>query len=174
MSPRLERTMRRALQSDARAIAALHIASWRATYTAELTPAFLDALDLDERVALWRERLARPDLHVLVVDEGETIVGFCASGFAETPEGGAAPWEILNLHIDPRHQGAGLGKRLFDAAVDLARDHGARKLILWVVDTNDRARAFYERRGMRPDGGRQTHPVGDGGSLVEVRYRMEL
>jgi hypothetical protein len=51
---------------------------------------------------------------------------------------------------------------------------GARRLALWVVETNRDARAFYEREGMTWDGARQRHPVSPDESLVEVRYRLEL
>jgi len=50
----------------------------------------------------------------------------------------------------------------------------ARELSLWVVETNVRARRFYEAQGMRADGGAQRHVLAPGVSLAEVRYRLEL
>lgn len=50
--------IRDATLDDAPAVAALHIASWRAAYRAELPAAFLATQDLAERTAVWRERLA--------------------------------------------------------------------------------------------------------------------
>lgn len=43
---------------DARAIAAVHIASWRAAYRGLLPDAALDALTLDGREGDWRRWLA--------------------------------------------------------------------------------------------------------------------
>ena len=46
---------------------------------------------------------------------------------------------------------------------------------LWVVAANTRARRFYERAGMAPDGARATFtPPGGTEGLVEIRYAMRL
>jgi ribosomal protein S18 acetylase RimI-like enzyme len=82
-------------------------------------------------------------------------------------------WEIYNLHISPARQGGGIGSRLFDAAAELGRKDGARELVLWVVETNGRARAFYEAKSMYADGGEQQHLLGEE-ILHEVRYRKDL
>jgi ribosomal protein S18 acetylase RimI-like enzyme len=101
------------------------------------------------------------------------LEGFIAFG----PSRGAPPavfeWEIYNLHVRPGMHRKGIGGTLFDAAADAGRSAGARALGLWVVSTNQRARAFYEARGMRADGAEQQHAVGDQ-TLHEVRYRMSL
>jgi hypothetical protein len=44
--------------------------------------------------------------------------------------------------------------------------------VLWVVNSNGSARAFYERKGMRWDGGEQERSLG-AETLHEVRYRTE-
>jgi Tfp pilus assembly protein PilP len=44
---------------------------------------------------------------------------------------------------------------------------------LWVLASNERARAFYGARGWRPDGGTKTEPR-EGFSLNEVRYRRRF
>ena len=71
-------------------------------------------------------------------------------------------------------KGAGLGSQLFAAAVELGREQGARELVLWVVKTNRAARDFYERKGMRCDGGEQLHAITATEGLAEVRYRKRL
>lgn len=48
-------------------------------------------------------------------------------------------------------EGRGVGKALLDAAEAWARDRGHRFITLNVFDGNQRARAFYERNGWRPD-----------------------
>jgi ribosomal protein S18 acetylase RimI-like enzyme len=63
---------------------------------------------------------------------------------------------------------------LFNAAVEVGRRAGAREVVLWVVNSNDSARAFYERKGMLPDGGAQEHRVSPEERLSEVRYRRAL
>lgn len=168
-------TVRLATAGDAEGIAALHIASWRAVYRQELPAAFLGGLDSAARTTEWRRRLVDPALTVLVDTAEGSIRGFCAVGPAADPsEAVAGAWQIHQLHIAPDLRGGGIGSRLFDAALDLARAAGAPLVTLWVVDTNAQARRFYERRGMRADGARQRRDLAPGAVLHEVRYRLPL
>lgn len=54
--------------------------------------------------------------------------------------------------VDERHRGRGIGSRLLDATVDLARSHDADAVQLSVVDTNPRAAALYRRHGFEAVG----------------------
>jgi GNAT superfamily N-acetyltransferase len=55
--------------------------------------------------------------------------------------------EVLAVAADSR--GRGIGSALLDAAADGARQEGAVRLLLEVVDTNGRAKDLYERVGFR-------------------------
>ncbi|WP_368660763.1 hypothetical protein [Amycolatopsis sp. Hca4] len=47
--------------------------------------------------------------------------------------------------------------------------------ILWVLATNERAKAFYVRQGWVDDDARQTETIDDGRvTLEEMRYRRPL
>ena len=56
-------------------------------------------------------------------------------------------FEVLSLHSQV--EDAGAGSTLLQAAADLARERGCRRL--WLVTTNDNLHAlgFYQRRGLR-------------------------
>jgi ribosomal protein S18 acetylase RimI-like enzyme len=161
----------RAGENDAERIARLHIASWQATYARELSPTFLLNQDLARRAADWRRRIS-DGVAVLIAEEAHELAGFVACGPPKGTLGRPGGWEIYNLHVARACQGSGIGSELFDAAVALGRDRGARELVLWVVNTNASARAFYEHKGMRWDGGEQERALG-AETLHEVRYRMD-
>jgi putative acetyltransferase len=161
-----------ALEQDARRIAGLHLRSWHATYTRELTPAFLNGQDLEVWTEGWRRRIVARGL-VLLLGDGERLEGFVACGRSLPLLVHTDEWEIFNLHIDPTLHRRGLGSVLFDAAAERGRREGARQLVLWVVKTNDAARAFYEARGMQRDGAEKDDVLG-AETLHEVRYRMDL
>jgi ribosomal protein S18 acetylase RimI-like enzyme len=55
--------------------------------------------------------------------------------------------EVLAVRADVR--GAGIGTALLEAAAAGAVTEGADRLLLEVVDTNDRAKVLYERAGFR-------------------------
>jgi ribosomal protein S18 acetylase RimI-like enzyme len=167
--------IRRATVGDARQIAALHIASWRATYTAELSASFLAGLDSAARVGYWVEELERGTMVVAAYDAGE-LVGFVACGeervAAVAPRDGV--WEIYNLHVSPERHRRNIGSALFEKALHLAGEDGATEMVLWVVRTNAGARRFYERHGMEPDGASHDRALAPREVLNEIRYRMML
>jgi GNAT superfamily N-acetyltransferase len=88
--------------------------------------------------------------------------------------GRAAPAGFLleRLYVDPSRWGTGIGGLLHDEAVRAARQRGARRVNLWVLLHNHRAREMYERRGWRLVAGEQlahtTPPI------TEVRYELVL
>ena len=134
---------------DAEAIAAVHVASWEATYRGLVPAAVLAGMTLERRTAQWCARLASVDgdrfIRVARRLDGE-IVGVVQAGPARTV-GDFADSELDVLYVLDRYHGSGVGRRLMAAAIEQARSQGARTLGLWVVVGNARARAFYEKAG---------------------------
>lgn len=162
--------------ADAEAIASLHLTSWRSAYRPFLPARVLDELDLPTHAAEWRRRVGVPEVQIALIEDGRRLIGFCAHGPTGDPEAAVHPrvWEIKNLHVHPELKGTGSGSRLFDAAVEHAQQVGAGSVTLWVVEGNSVARAFYERKGMVPDGGRTVHTLGKDGTMPVLRYRLPL
>jgi ribosomal protein S18 acetylase RimI-like enzyme len=52
-------------------------------------------------------------------------------------------------------------------------ERGYAEITLWVLDTNRRAREFYEKVGFVEDGKTKTENIG-GKEVVDLRYRMML
>jgi len=81
---------------------------------------------------------------------------------------------ILNLCVDPRHQGVGLGRRLLNRLVDLARWHQAERVFLEVRPSNTRAIALYHRAGFCEIGHRPNYYPGRGRREDAVVMAKEL
>jgi len=56
-------------------------------------------------------------------------------------------WYLALLTVRPDRQDQQLGRRLLTAAEDFARDRGARRIRMTVVNTRDTLIAWYGRRG---------------------------
>lgn len=69
--------IRDATSTDARAIAEVHVASWRWAYRDDLPVEFLDGLSVDDREREWNEWLApdQPGAGTLVAEEPDRIAG---------------------------------------------------------------------------------------------------
>lgn len=93
----------------------------------------------------------------LVILAGEERVGYCQiidmrehqyrEGYDD--ENSAFLWRLMIAHDE---QGKGYGKAAMKRLFDWARDRGLPRFMTSVVETNVRARAFYEGLGFAPTG----------------------
>jgi ribosomal protein S18 acetylase RimI-like enzyme len=60
--------------------------------------------------------------------------------------------EIKNIAIEEGSRGRGLGTLAIAAVAEIARDRGARRVIVGTADTSIETIAFYHRVGFREDG----------------------
>lgn len=205
-------TIRQASPSDARAIARVHVDSWRWTYAGTIPAASLAALSVDERAEAWRAMLeTKPrSVRIWVAETGPEgagrkpeIIGFAQAG--PSRDGGADPTcsivqgdlqadllsqrttalpssepgedpdvgELFAIYLQPDVVERGVGKALMAKAEQFLHDEPYIEATLWVLDTNERARRFYESLGWQPDGATQDEP-GLGYTMHEVRYRKSL
>src|SRR5690606_24867170 len=83
--------------------------------------------------------------------EGAEILGFVMYGPPRDDEVPASTGELWAINLAPSAWGHGVGAILLEAAVSgLSRDY--RHAYLWVLETNARARRFYEKHGWACDG----------------------
>ncbi len=161
--------VRPAQPADARAIATVHIATWRDAYAGLLPRGVLANLDVDEWAATHHGRLSAPagGRFALVFESESRVGGFVSGGPGrdELPGG-----EVYAIYVDPAFQGRGAGRRLLAAAEQKLARAGFTDASLWVLAGNAPARGFYEAQGWRGDGSRKPWPVTDGVSVPEVRY----
>lgn len=143
---------------DAPALADLHVATWRETYTHLLPEGFFSAEHIDGRHRMWRAVLAqsRDDVSIRLAESGGELVGFAWVGPSVAPTGEDPPPRertLYAIYVSARHHGSGIGQALLDAVL-----HGGPAM-LWVAKENPRAIAFYERSGFRLDGVEKSDPM---------------
>jgi GNAT superfamily N-acetyltransferase len=161
--------IRRATAADARAIETIRVSGWRTAYRHVFPAAELDALPVDaER---WRTRLHAPPSgwSTFVADADGDVVGFASVGPSRDEEGLG---ELFAIYVAPEAWSTGAGRALMERAEEQLRSEYDVAL-LWVLEDNPRARAFYERAGWTPDGSRKAEER-LGVRAPEVRYRKEL
>jgi ribosomal protein S18 acetylase RimI-like enzyme len=172
-----EPSIRPAEPRDAAAIATCHVRTWQVAYRDQLPDDFLDALSstIEQRTQFWdrviRAGPGRGQHQMVAVDDG-AVVGFVTFGPPDEPSIPGAG-ELYAIYLDPTHWGRGYGRALMHVAERGLADAGFSEAYLWVLETNTRARRFYEIAGWVADGGRKTEHRGDV-ELREVRYRRSL
>jgi ribosomal-protein-alanine N-acetyltransferase len=114
-----------------------------------MTPADLDrvlAVEVRAYSFPWSrgnfsDSLAAGYLAELLLQADDTVIGY----YLALP--GVDELHLLNLTVDPAHQGRGWGHRLMDRFEQRARDDGLASLWLEVRAGNAPARALYRHRG---------------------------
>ena len=165
---------RRGSVADARAVAEVHVQSWRAAYRDLVPQSYLDTLSVDSREKFWREAMEResPELWVAETDGG--VVGWVAFGPSRDPDAAGSVGEISAIYLLPSHWSTGIGLELWLTARARLIERGFATVTLWVFAENSRAIRFYHAAGFElMVGAQQSHERG-GKVLLEQRYGCRL
>lgn len=126
----------------------------------------------DEQRAGFIHAAARPEAWLAVTWRTSMVAGVVGGFWAADEVGTPTPGTsyLAWLAVRPTHWGAGIGHSLLGHAEQWSRSRGDEALVLWVHDTNARARALYERRGWAVTGNGTRIPTGE----LRVQYRRTL
>ena len=131
--------IRRATQSDLQDIAAIHIESWKDSYSDVLPEEFLVWQIDREFIQHWSEIEIKNEDLVLVAEEN-SVIGFIAVWCRPIPF-------IDNLHVIPSQRSKKVGSALMKAVAKELINQGHKTAHLWVFESNEKAIRFYERLG---------------------------
>lgn len=163
--------IRTAAETDAVAIANVHVHSWQEAYEGIVPAEHLAALDPVARAAEWTQFLRNgPHDHVRtwLAESPSGVLGFVTLGPARDEDANRGDHEIYSIYLEPGAWGHGVARDLLRTVI--TEVGGRSALTLWVLAANDRARHFYRRNGFQADGTERFEDVGSA-ELLEVRYR---
>ncbi|MDG4665354.1 GNAT family N-acetyltransferase [Mycobacterium sp. 236(2023)] len=162
--------IRRAEPADALAVADVHVRAWQVGYRGLLPQEYLDGLDVAARAARYAfdRTLPQGPVTLLALSDGGEVVGLTTIGRCRDV-GLADHGEVWSMYVDPDRWGRGFGQLLIGAARQQLYKNGFDRYVLWVLETNARARRFYERDKWRADGARRADTIG-GAAITDVRY----
>lgn len=151
--------LRAAVPADADALALVGAATFLESYAS-----LLPAADILEHVAhqhipgVYARWLQGKGCACWIAEHlpGAAPVGYLVATPPDLPLAGLdeRDWEIRRIYVLHNFQGAGLGRRLMEQALQRARDAGMRRLLLGVYSRNQRALQFYAGLGFREAGTR--------------------
>lgn len=173
--PSDEMIIRRASVSDARAMAAVHVAAWRGAYAGILSADALAAMTVEAQSDCWRAVLRQSDpsvTHLVARRSGGTI-GIASVGAPrdERPDSGWCELRMINIH--PDFWGDGVGSALHDHCLLTLTARGYHTAYMWVVTANARARNFCAQRGWVEDG-QQRQDAGVQPYMDQIRLQHSL
>jgi ribosomal protein S18 acetylase RimI-like enzyme len=189
--------LREARRGDELMVAELHVRSWQEAYSGLMPAEFLAGLDPEDRAGRYTfgstDEGGATTLLAVGGGEGdggdpsltkgevrpgsppspfERLEGFVTFG-ASRDQDARGLGEVYALYVDPGRYRGGVGRMLMVAARERLAEEGFDEAVLWVLQGNDRARAFYEGEGWRPDGASRVENPYDIVSTVD-RFRRRL
>jgi ribosomal protein S18 acetylase RimI-like enzyme len=167
--------LREAEPNDAEVLGEIHVRAWQAAYRGQLSDDYLDGLDARARAEQWRLGLAQQpnDWRTWVAEDDGSVIGWATTGPSQDADADARTAELYAIYLEPGRVGSGVGRPLFEHAVGDLRERGFRSATLWVLETNERARRFYEKAGWAADGATTAERV-DCEMRPTVRYAIDL
>lgn len=139
--------IRKAEPRDAPAIAEVHLEAWQGAYSGIIPHRSLTAM-INRRGRDWWSNAIRRAANILIIEIGGTIAGYATVG-RNRAKALQQQGEIYELYLRPEYQGIGLGTRLFKAARQTLAGQGLKGLVVWALEDNGGALAFYAGAGGR-------------------------
>jgi RimJ/RimL family protein N-acetyltransferase len=164
--------IRRAQERDVPAIAAGHLATWQTAFRGLLPDNVLDGLTVEPFEQSWTLHVQRPSRTNFVSELAGQLTGFVSVGPSRDEDATPEIAEVYACYLFPGFWGSGHATLLWDAGL-AALGPQFHKVTLWVFSENLRARRFYEKMGMSPDGAVSDRPY-FGASASQLRYCLAL
>lgn len=150
MSEKAAIAIRRGLVADAVELARFAARTFEETFAYSTAPSNMAAF-LAETYgeAQQKAELEDPATRTLIAEAGGGIIAYAQVRWAEAPGcvTGEHAVELRRFYVDRPFHGRGLADQLMTAAEGVARALGGTRLWLGVFQHNERAIAFYTRRG---------------------------
>lgn len=160
---------RRAVKTDAEAIANVHDRSWWNAYSGMVPHKALHRMVQKRGAAWWLNALDHKTI-ILVLEMQDHIVGYATIGrnrVRTLPFDG----EIYEIYLLPEYQGIGFGAHLFLAALSELNRRDLKGTVVWVLADNEPAIRFYKNAGGRPIAeGKETF---DGKDLKKIAFAWD-
>ena len=158
--------IRKAAKDDVLQIAEILVEDWKKAYRDIIDSAFLDAMSVKQRYPIEIQRYGK----YTVAADGQEILGYA---WNEMIEEETADCEIVALYVRYDRRKSGIGRMLFQNAMDSFRAAGKKSMIVWCLKENQEARSFYERMGGKAYK-TGTHRWGNREyDMISYRYRLD-
>lgn len=106
------------------------------------------------RAAYERWLAEDTDSFVALAERGGTLIGYALVEILPGPDDtwvtGSRMADVQSVSVAPAERGHGIGTMLLDAVDARLAALGIKDIFIGVLVGNNRARRFYERRGLRP------------------------
>jgi ribosomal protein S18 acetylase RimI-like enzyme len=151
--------IRQAYEKDAQTLAAIQVAAWKAAYQDVLPESWWTDFTEDRWERQFQQSIIEQTEEITVAEAGQQVRGYTVIGACRDADlNNRTVGEIWGLYVSPDHWKQGIGTALTNWACRELASRGYAVITLWVFDSNQNARQFYEHRSFFLDGSRKEMP----------------
>lgn len=164
--------IRYAKVSDARALAEIHVNSWQKAYKGIIPDEVLKNITVEKREKYFTKVLTERTEDDAIIFKNNEAVGFITIGKCRDKDKTKDYGEVWGVYLLPDYWRKGVGCKLIKWGLEELRKRDYKKVTLWVLEKNSKARNFYEKIGFNYYG--TVNKINIGENLNECRYEMVL
>lgn len=154
MRPHSSSIFREATQEDVDGLAEVLVLSRKAAYQGKIPASHLEGMTVAQKAEEWREILRSPTTKTFLAQNlDKKVIGFVNFGnYRDENLPNEEVVEIRTLYVHPEYWRKGIGKNLAELAIQNCKNSGSKRIVLWVLDSNEPAQRFYQSLDFQPDG----------------------
>lgn len=146
----------RVTKDNSKEVSRIYAEGWKIGYKGIIDQDYLDSIPMDR----WANKLDNSKFQGYVLVENHEYIA--ASTVAPARDGEMEGWgEIISMYVLPKYFRKGYGSVMFRFSVEKLKEMGFKKIYLWVLDNNERAKAFYSNNGFIPTEKTKAIKLGD-------------
>lgn len=158
----MKMVIKRAQKEDADIIGKVHSAAWKQTYQGVFSQEYLDSDLPSARREEFLNSLNDKNCVYLLLKEDDQAAGIVKLLV------NINDIEIASIYILKEYRGRGFGRKILEYIFSEYKD---RHFVLWVLETNLNARAFYEKCGFELTD--KTRLIDRGGEFKQLMYEKK-
>lgn len=165
----MEITIRYATLDDIDSLALVYSQSYQAAFKGIIPDSFMeDVFSFEKRREGFKKEIPQgTPVNIIMLTDGKPV-GILTYGKSKDEDLKDSAVEILRIYLVPEYWGQNLGMVLMAWGLEEMRQKGYRRISLWVIEDNKRARKHYERMGFTHDGVSRIINVGK--EIRDLRY----
>ena len=139
----------------------VHSGAWKQAYKDVFPDEYLNEDTPEKRTQEFLDSCKDKGIYYYMICEDDKAVGIVKFTDAEEK------FEILSFYILDEYRNKGLGMQVIEY---LKKEFDKKKLVLWVLEDNVKAKRFYENNGFKNTG--NTRVIQRGNSYKQLQYEL--
>jgi RimJ/RimL family protein N-acetyltransferase len=146
----------------------VHSKSWQAAYRGIIPDGVIDDFTPEKREAIFKEVLPDAPEEYYLFKVNDKPAGIASLHKSHEENMSETDGEIYSIYFHPDFWETPATHKGIQFCLDRLKERGFKRITVWVLKDNVRARNFYEKYGFTLDNVQQTIEIGK--PLIEVRY----